>query len=324
MHQSVTVIEIMLYLKCSWINIIIVNLVYFLHNVQSSELLQKYDQLKVDGRADMSNNVFLENGANAIVPTHVSPARQKPTLDYSFLHAFIASISVIIVSELGDKTFFIAAIMAMRHSRLIIFTGAIAALSLMTILSVFLGYATTVIPRKYTFYISTALFAFFGLKMLKEGYNMDPNEGQEELEEVSAELKKKEAEFEAVSKSDLETGIRSKNIPSKFIRYCTYFCSPILIQSFTMTFLAEWGDRSQLTTIILGSRENPLGVTLGGVIGHSLCTGLAVLGGRLIAQRISIRTVTLVGGALFLCFAISALFVDENGDWSPLIMACTH
>ena len=30
--------------------------------------------------------------------------------------------------------------------------------------------------------------------MLKEGYDMDPNEGQEELEEVQAELKKKEAE----------------------------------------------------------------------------------------------------------------------------------
>ena len=121
-------------------------------------------------------------------------------MDYSFLHAFIASISVIIVSELGDKTFFIAAIMAMRHSRVIVFTGAISALGLMTVLSVFLGYATTIIPRKYTFYISTALFAIFGLKMLKEGYDMDPNEGQEELEEVSAELKKKEAEVKVASR----------------------------------------------------------------------------------------------------------------------------
>lgn len=31
--------------------------------------------------------------------------------------------------------------------------------------------------------------------------------------------------------------------------------SPIFLQSFTLTFLAEWGDRSQLTTIILGARE---------------------------------------------------------------------
>lgn len=31
--------------------------------------------------------------------------------------------------------------------------------------------------------------------------------------------------------------------------------SRIFLQSFTLTFLAEWGDRSQLTTIILGARE---------------------------------------------------------------------
>lgn len=55
--------------------------------------------------------------------------------DLGFTHAFIASLSVIIVSELGDKTFFIAAIMAMRHSRIVVFTGAILALIVMTIIS---------------------------------------------------------------------------------------------------------------------------------------------------------------------------------------------
>jgi putative Ca2+/H+ antiporter (TMEM165/GDT1 family) len=44
-------------------------------------------------------------------------------------------VSVIIVSELGDKTFFIAAIMAMRHPRHTVFLGAITALGLMTVLS---------------------------------------------------------------------------------------------------------------------------------------------------------------------------------------------
>lgn len=52
-----------------------------------------------------------------------------------FIHGFLASLSVIIVSEIGDKTFFIAAIMAMKHSRLTVFLGAISALVLMTILS---------------------------------------------------------------------------------------------------------------------------------------------------------------------------------------------
>lgn len=72
------------------------------------------------------------------------------------------------------------------------FGGAISALGFMTVLSVVLGFATMIIPRSITFYISTALLAIFGLKMLYEGYKMDPNEGQEELEEVSEELRRRE------------------------------------------------------------------------------------------------------------------------------------
>lgn len=53
----------------------------------------------------------------------------------SFVQGFVASLSMIIVSELGDKTFFIAAIMAMRHPRALVFGGAISALILMTVLS---------------------------------------------------------------------------------------------------------------------------------------------------------------------------------------------
>jgi len=109
-----------------------------------------------------------------------------------FIHAFVASLSVIIVSELGDKTFFIAAIMAMRHPRCTVFSGAIAALAFMTVLSAFFGYITTVIPRVVTYYVSTALFAIFGIKMLYDGCKMSPDEGAEELEEVSTMLKHRE------------------------------------------------------------------------------------------------------------------------------------
>jgi len=56
-------------------------------------------------------------------------------VDLGFIHAFLASISVIIVSELGDKTFFIAAILAMRNPRVTVFAGAMLALGLMTIFS---------------------------------------------------------------------------------------------------------------------------------------------------------------------------------------------
>uniref|UniRef100_A0A182RXT6 GDT1 family protein n=1 Tax=Anopheles funestus TaxID=62324 RepID=A0A182RXT6_ANOFN len=115
--------------------------------------------------------------------------------DIGFVHAFAASFMVIIVSELGDKTFFIAAIMAMRHPRLTVFAGAIAALALMTVLSVLFGMAATLIPRIYTFYISTALFALFGFKMLYDGYHMSATGAAEELEEVQSDLRKREDEL---------------------------------------------------------------------------------------------------------------------------------
>ena len=76
--------------------------------------------------------------------------------------------------------------------RLLVFGGALSALGLMTFLSVCLGYATMIIPRALTFYTCTALLALFGVKMLYEGWKMKPNETQEEFDEVSEELKKRE------------------------------------------------------------------------------------------------------------------------------------
>lgn len=234
----------------------------------------------------------------------------QPEDSLGLLHAFVASLSVIIVSELGDKTFFIAAIMAMKHPRLTVFTGAISALASMTVLSVIFGYAATIIPRIYTYYISTALFAFFGLKMLRDGYYMSPAEAQEGLEEVQSDLRKREDEFEKEMSTTLvqdpESGVMRKTAK----RSALMFLSRIFLQAFILTFLAEWGDRSQLTTIILAAREDVYGVVFGGILGHSFCTGMAVLGGRMIAQRISVRTVTIIGGLVFLLFALTALFIS--------------
>jgi putative Ca2+/H+ antiporter (TMEM165/GDT1 family) len=86
------------------------------------------------------------------------------------------------------------------------------------------------------------------------------------------------------------------------------FFSHVFIEAFTLTFLAEWGDRSQVSTIVLAARDvshssfeldgkhflsfskEVLTVMLGGTLGNILCTSIAVLGGHLVAQRISVRT----------------------------------
>jgi len=260
-----------------------------------------------------------ENDSGKVTSSKETEATGATANDPGFTNGFVASLSVIIVSELGDKTFFIAAIMAMRHSRVVVFSGAILALVVMTIISALFGWVTYVIPRVYTYYISTALFAIFGLKMLKEGYQMSPNEGKEELEEVQSDLKKRDDEMEmkevgsGTVVKDEETGNVIPNETKLTLHQKLLKLVPkIFLQALTMTFLAEWGDRSQLATILLAAREDVFGVTLGAVIGHALCTGLAVIGGRMIAQKISVKTVTLIGGVVFLIFAVSALFFDPE------------
>ncbi|MFM7323869.1 MAG: TMEM165/GDT1 family protein, partial [Nodosilinea sp.] len=81
----------------------------------------------------------------------------------------------------------------------------------------------------------------------------------------------------------------------------------VLVEAFTLTFVAEWGDRTQLATIALAAVHHPLGVILGGVVGHSLCAAIAVLSGKAVAGRISERWLTLSGGLLFILFGLLAV-----------------
>ena len=149
---------------------------------------------------------------------------------------------------------------------------------------------------------------------------MSNSDASEEYEEASTTLKESEEKDASLNGKDLESGGSGgaeqpgslAYFTRRFMVFCRKYVSTIFLQAFVLTFLAEWGDRSQLSTIILGARENMVGTVLGGTIGHGLCTGLAVIGGRMIAQRISVRTVTLAGAFVFLFFAFSAFFMDPD------------
>lgn len=224
-----------------------------------------------------------------------------------FLNAFTSSTAMIIATEIGDKTFFIAAVLSMRNPRLLVFGGAILALYCMTTLSTMMGLILpSLIPRSYTHIIGGILFLYFGIKLIYDSRSMS-DRVSEELEEVEEELLKTNKKSEAESADDEENGSavskeKSSNSKSE---------SSIFFQSFILTFLAEWGDRSQIATIALAASKDPLGVTIGGCFGHSLCTGMAVIGGRLLASKISEKTVSFWGGVTFLAFGVHALVFSE-------------
>lgn len=248
------------------------------------------------------------------------------------LHSFLLSFTMIIFSEIGDKTFLIAALMAMNHPRLVVFTAAFAALIVMTILSAVLGHAVpTLIPKRYTNFLAALLFLIFGAKMLREGYAIPRSQGvSEEMREVEMELQSKQEQARmmgrrrsSLSPYNLEAGrisprkTRSNtrlpmppvsppsspdsrspspsrgsgfmNALAGINNLCSLLLSPAWVQTFIMTFLGEWGDRSQIATIAMAAGQDYWWVTGGAVSGHALCTAAAVIGGRAIAGRVSLR-----------------------------------
>ena len=197
------------------------------------------------------------------------------------LTAFTEGLLLITFSELGDKTFFIAVILYIHHPRRLVFAGVVAALAAMTVLSVALGQVASLLPKDYIHYAKIVFFIAFGLKLIYDANKM----GVSATEEVAEEAQ------EAVEKADLDNS-QQKSVWS------------ILLKSFVLTFIAEWGDRTQIATIALAAGNNPIGVTAGAILGHAICAAIAVIGGRLIAGKISERQITFVGGFLFIIFGI--------------------
>ncbi|GAB4300108.1 MAG: TMEM165/GDT1 family protein [Oscillatoriaceae cyanobacterium] len=197
------------------------------------------------------------------------------------LAAFTASLLLITISELGDKTFFIAVILAMRHSQRLVFAGVTAALATMTVLSVLVGQAVSILPQVYVDWGEILLFFGFGVKLLLEARQM-PNAPNTEEEQDA---------LEAVEGAGVKPSIWG-----------------VLVKAFVLTFVAEWGDRTQIATIALAAANHPVGVIIGGTLGHSICAAIAVLGGRAIAGRISERTITILGGSLFIIFGAVAFW----------------
>ncbi|KAL6772342.1 hypothetical protein ACKKBG_A29855 [Auxenochlorella protothecoides x Auxenochlorella symbiontica] len=234
-----------------------------------------------------------------------------------FVEGFLKSWGVIMASEIGDKTFLIAAVMAMKHPRKQVFAGAMSALAIMTVLSAAMGWAApNLISPVYTHYAATALFFVFGLRLLWD-VARGSVEPEGDIGEVEKELEMAETAHPPQPQTlrggqPAPTEARAKGLAASLasLQAAARRVFPaILLQAFTLTFLAEWGDRSQIATIGLATGSDVVGVTLGGTLGHAMCTGAAVLGGKHLAERVDERAVSAVGGVLFLLFGAHSLWV---------------
>ena len=199
--------------------------------------------------------------------------------------AFGASFTAITLAELGDKTFFMALILAARHRGRDVFIGAFAALTAVTLISLGLGYGLReLLPATVVPWLAAALFVGFGLKLLVDAQGMEANEADEEEQEAQ------QAIDEAESRRRIST---------------TW---AVIWEAFVLVFIAELGDRTQFTTIFLATAPafTFAGLLAGTLVCHALVTWLAVGAGKWIGGRISEQLLYRLSGGLFIAFGLFA------------------
>jgi len=228
-----------------------------------------------------------------------------------FDSTFLQSTSLIFLSEIGDKTFFIASILAAKASRLVTFVGSFGALALMTVISVLIGQIFHAVPESVTGglplddYVAVASFVYFGVRSIADALaTEEPGEGMaDELADAE----------EVLASGDVLEKTRGK-------------AARLAGEAFALTVAAEVGDRSQLATIALSAAQNPYLVCAGACFGHGLATGIAVVGGAFISKYTNEKTVGLIGGVLFLVFAATTACLPSGSmiTPSPTTRPCSH
>ncbi|MBF0266613.1 MAG: TMEM165/GDT1 family protein [Gammaproteobacteria bacterium] len=82
----------------------------------------------------------------------------------------------------------------------------------------------------------------------------------------------------------------------------------ILITTFLLISVAEFGDKTQLAVVALSSTSLPIAVWIGSTIALFTTSALGVWAGRTLLQRIPISMLHKTSGVIFLCLALYAAY----------------
>lgn len=185
----------------------------------------------------------------------------------------------IFVVELPDKTFIATLVMSTKMRPLFVWIGVGLAFLLQTGIAVGLGKAASFLPEQLIHTVAALMFLIGAVILFREARSADDDEADQE-EEYAAKADPAAHGFRVVA------------------------------TSFLVLFAAEWGDLSQLLTISLVAKyDDPVSVFLGAWGALLAVSGLAVIVGRLLLQRIKLSLLHYVGATV--CVLMAVLTVWE-------------
>ncbi|ALH94905.1 TMEM165/GDT1 family protein [Acinetobacter equi] len=185
------------------------------------------------------------------------------------LNAFLISLVVVALSEMGDKTQLLALLLAAKFRKPIPILFAIFVATVVNHgVSAVLGqWITTVLSETVLLWIVSLGFIGMAIWMLI------PDKLDDESESIN-----------------------------KWQKYGVFGATFILF------FLAEIGDKTQIATVALAARFDSIGwVTIGTTLGIMLVNAPAVFIGDKLADKLPISLIHKIGAAIFLIMGVAAL-----------------
>lgn len=174
---------------------------------------------------------------------------------------FASAFALIFLAELPDKTAFSTVVMASRGRPAAVFAGVSAAFLVQTLAAVLFGRVLGLVDPRLIHAGAGALFLFFAWKMWTRPPEETPGES---------------------SRADSRSALRTA------------------VSSFTVIFLAEWGDFSQLATAALVAHHGrPAIVFLAASSALITVTALAVTLGHQLKSRIHPERISKAAAAVF-------------------------
>jgi putative Ca2+/H+ antiporter (TMEM165/GDT1 family) len=170
--------------------------------------------------------------------------------------------AVTFVAELPDKSLFASLVLGIRYRAAPVWLGVAAAFAVHVTLSVVAGGLLTLAPRSVIDFVSAALFGGGAIWMLRSASEDEDEPGPD--------------------------AARMGAPPPSFLR--------VFATSFTVVFIGEWGDVTQITTANFVARYNdPLVIGVAALAALWSVSALAVFGGAKLLARVPMRWVRLAG-----------------------------
>ena len=195
---------------------------------------------------------------------------------------FTTAFATVALAGIGDKSFLTALALAARHKARWVFIGSVSALTIGAGLWIGMGaWLNTLVSTDTVKFVSGITFLAFGTLALNQVYLCHSNP------EIDAKL--------TTEKLLYEVGDQGAEI--------------VIRDSFTTTFLAEFGDRTQIALLALAAGPNISASSIfsGAVAANVLLAIAAVSSGKLLRNHLSYKKLSFCSGILFIALGVKIL-----------------